>query len=66
MYVIVNRDRCTGLGICESIAPGHFEIDDHGELTLLRDEVDAADRETLDDAVRSCPTTALRLVAARS
>jgi ferredoxin len=64
MQVILDRDKCTGLGICESIAPDHFEIDDDGELVLLRTDVPDGERETLEDAVRSCPTGALRLGAA--
>jgi ferredoxin len=63
MQVILDRDKCTGLGICESIAPDHFEIDDDGDLVLLRTDVSDAERVTLEDAVRSCPTGALRLAA---
>ncbi len=63
MHVLLDRDLCTGLGICESIAPDHFEIDDDGELVLLRTEVADGERATLEDAVRQCPTGALRLAA---
>jgi ferredoxin len=63
MQVILDRDKCTGLGICESVAPDHFEIDDGGELVVLRDEVTDEERATLEDAVRQCPTGALRLAA---
>ena len=63
MQVILDRDKCTGLGICESVAPDHFEIDDDGALVVLRHGVEAHERETLDEAVRSCPTGALRLDA---
>jgi len=63
MQVILDRDKCTGLGICESVAPDHFEIDDDGELVVLRDDVTDDERGTLEDAVRQCPTGALRLAA---
>jgi ferredoxin len=63
MQVILDRDKCTGLGICESVAPDHFEIDDDGELVLLRDDVTDEERATIEDAVRQCPTGALRLAA---
>ncbi|HKS98741.1 MAG TPA: ferredoxin [Rugosimonospora sp.] len=65
MYVNVDRAKCTGLGICESIAPEHFEIGDDGALILLHDDVSAADVATIEDAVRSCPTAALRLAETR-
>jgi ferredoxin len=61
MHVTLDRDKCTGLGICESIAPDHFEIDDSGDLIVHRDGVTPDERATLEDAVRSCPTGALGL-----
>jgi ferredoxin len=36
MHVILDRDRCAGLGSCESVAPDHFEIGDHGDLVVHR------------------------------
>lgn len=62
MHIVCDMARCTGLGLCESIAPDHFEVQDDGSLTVLRAEVDAAERPTLEEAVRSCPTEALSLV----
>jgi ferredoxin len=61
MYVILDREKCTGLGICESIAPDHFEIDDEGQLAVLRDTIMDGEQADLEDAVRACPTGALRL-----
>jgi ferredoxin len=61
MKIIVDENRCTGLGICESIAPGFFEVGDDGALVLLREEFDEPDRADLEEAVRSCPTLALSL-----
>jgi ferredoxin len=61
MDVILDREKCTGLGICESVAPDHFEIDDDGELVVLRAEVRDGERALLEEAVRACPTGALRL-----
>jgi ferredoxin len=65
VYVIVDRDKCTALGICESIAPGHFEVDDSGDLVVLRDDVGPDETQTLQEAVDACPTVALRLSAER-
>ena len=61
MRIIVDEKRCTGLGICESIAPGFFEVGDDGALVLLRTELDEPDRADIEEAVRSCPTLALSL-----
>lgn len=61
MKISVDRDKCTALGICESIAPAWFEVNDDGDLEVLRDDVPEAERALLDQAVASCPTSALRL-----
>ena len=62
MKVEVDHGRCAGLGICESVAPDTFEINDDGDLVVL---VETVPPELLDDAERAvegCPTAALRLV----
>lgn len=61
MKVTVDRTRCTGLGICESITPGTFEVDDDGTLAILHDEITNADMQVVEQAVSSCPTEALRI-----
>jgi ferredoxin len=61
--VELDMAKCTGLGICESLAPDFFEVEDDGTLTVLRRDVDPADLPAVRDAVASCPTEALRLVA---
>ena len=37
MKVVVDFAKCTGLGICESMAPEFFEVNDEGQLELLKD-----------------------------
>jgi ferredoxin len=62
MKVVVDRSRCTGIGICESMAPDRFEVDDDGELTVLAEEVSPEDKAQVEEAISSCPTIALSLV----
>jgi ferredoxin len=60
MNVTVDQSRCTGIGVCESIAPDVFEVGDDGALLVLQETV--ADEDTLvAEAVRSCPARALSL-----
>lgn len=61
MRVCVDYDKCTGLGLCESLAPDFFEVDDDGSLLLLQEEGSEDRRAELEEAVRACPTEALRL-----
>jgi len=63
LTIVVDRARCTGIGICESISPDRFEVDDDGTLIVRDALVTADDRAEIEDAVRSCPAAALSLVA---
>jgi len=60
--VIVDHAKCTGLGICESIAEDVFEVQDDGGLKLLAEEICPVRRAEIQEAVDACPTEALRLV----
>jgi ferredoxin len=60
--IIVDRTRCTGLGICESLAPEFFEVDESGTLVLLEEKVGDGAVRSVEEAVAGCPTEALRLV----
>ncbi|XVV38363.1 ferredoxin [Streptomyces sp. CA-100214] len=61
MKINVDRGRCTGIGICESVAPDYFEVDDDGALILSRADVSATDHDLVEQAVRSCPAQALSI-----
>lgn len=62
MKILVDYNKCTGLGICESLAPDVFEVDETGTLVLLADETADDTLEGVREAVAGCPTEALRLV----
>lgn len=63
LRIVVDRNRCTGIGICESFAPDWFEVEDGGSL-VVHDEVITPDGEAeVEEAVRACPAFALSLAA---
>jgi ferredoxin len=62
MRVEVDLDRCTGHGICESIAEDVFEVQDDGTVHIDDAERPESDRERMQQAVTQCPAAALRLV----
>jgi ferredoxin len=62
MRVEVDVDKCTGHGICESIADDVFEVQDDGLLVIDHDRAATSDRDRLEQAVIQCPAAALRLV----
>lgn len=61
MKIELDRDKCTGIGMCESVAPDYFEIDDDGALVVHRDVVDESQLTEVEAAILACPTAALRL-----
>lgn len=61
MKIVVDYTKCTGLGICESLAEDFFEVNDEGELVLKQESVPECHLSDVEAAVASCPTEALRL-----
>ncbi|MGV0605364.1 ferredoxin [Mycobacterium sp. 852014-52144_SCH5372336] len=62
MRVEVDLDRCTGHGICESIAEDVFEVRDDGIVLIQEPERPESDRDRMQQAVTQCPAAALRLL----
>ncbi|WP_053651442.1 ferredoxin [Streptomyces sp. XY431] len=60
------HDDCVGAGQCVLSAPEVFDQDNDGIVVLLREGLDGlgrADRQGVEEAVRLCPSGALRLLA---
>lgn len=64
LTIVVDRDRCEGLGMCEAMADDYFQLDDDDHMTVLREHPDPADRDRIHAAVEACPVMALRLLEA--
>jgi ferredoxin len=62
MRVELDLDKCTGHGICESIAEDVFEVQDDGTVHIDGDERPESDRDRMQQAVTQCPAAALRLI----
>ncbi len=62
MRVEVDLDKCTGHGICESIAEDVFEVTDDGIVVIHGSQRPESDRERMLQAVTQCPAAALRLL----
>ncbi|HZC94141.1 MAG TPA: ferredoxin [Mycobacterium sp.] len=61
MRLDVDLDKCTGHGICESIADDVFELQDDGLVLIHHDRAVETDRDRLQQDVIQCPAAALRL-----
>jgi len=62
MKVECDFGKCTGLGICESLAPEFFEVNDAGDLVLLKQDITDDELQAVEEAVAGCPTEALTIV----
>ena len=62
MKVQVDLARCTGHGICETIADDVFEVQDDGTVVLREPVRPESDRDRMIRAVTQCPAAALRLI----
>ena len=56
MKPVVDRDLCIGCGLCASIAPEIYEMDDEGKAIVLVEETDDAAAQEAADA---CPVGAI-------
>lgn len=59
--VVVDRTKCSSIGICESIAPDIFEVGADGVLQILLEEIPGDRRAEVEQACADCPTQALSI-----
>ncbi len=62
MHVEVDPDLCQGHAACELEAPDVFEVPKRGKVTILDPTPAESRRADIENAVRYCPTQALRIV----
>lgn len=61
MRVLADRDVCISAGNCVMAAGAVFDQDDDGIVVVLVDDVPDAELAHVRDAVKLCPSEALRL-----
>ena len=59
MKAAVDRDKCIGSGMCTTIAPRLFDMDDDGVLIVIKETPASHEQRSLLDAVACCPVNAL-------
>lgn len=62
MRIEVDLGKCTGHGICETIAEDVFEVDDDGSVRIHGELRPESDRTRMQQAVTQCPAAALSLL----
>ena len=61
MKVVADRDVCISAGNCVMAASAVFDQDDDGIVVVLVDEVPADEVDHAREAVKLCPSQALRV-----
>ena len=61
MKIVVDRSKCSSIGLCEATASDIFQIGPDGALHILMDDVPTERRIDLEQACENCPTQALSI-----
>lgn len=61
MKAFVDRDACIGCGLCTSICPEVFEMDDEDIAVVRANPVPAGVEDSAQEAADSCPTDAISI-----
>ena len=58
----VDFDLCESNAMCEALAPEHFQVDDDDFLQILEENVTEEQLANVQQAVASCPKSAISIV----
>ncbi len=59
MNANVDKDTCIGCGLCPSICPEVFEMDDDGKAQAISPDVPEEHEESVKEAAENCPVNAI-------
>ncbi|HCW05251.1 MAG TPA: ferredoxin [Clostridium sp.] len=57
----VDKETCIGCGLCPSICPEVFEMEDDGKAGTIVDEVPSEAEDSAKEAESSCPVDAIEV-----
>ena len=59
MKAVVDKEICIGCGLCPSICPEVFSMDDDGLAIAIDEEIDEGVIDSAKEAEESCPVDAI-------
>ena len=61
MKAHVDKDTCIGCGLCPSVCPEVFEMQDDGKAGEIKDSVPESSADVAKEAADSCPVEAITI-----
>ncbi len=61
MKANVDKDTCIGCGICPSVCPEVFQMDDDGKAKAIEDPVPTTSEDSAKEAEDQCPVNAISI-----
>ena len=61
MKIVVDKSKCSSIGLCEATAADIFQIGPDGALPILVADIPEDRRPDLEQACENCPTQALSI-----
>lgn len=61
MKAVVDQETCIGCGLCPSIAPDVFEMQDDGKAHAIADAVPSEYEDVAKESEESCPVDAIKV-----
>jgi 3-phenylpropionate/trans-cinnamate dioxygenase ferredoxin reductase subunit len=61
MQIRANMRLCDGFANCVAAAPDLFDLNDDDKVIVLKHEVNGTERSRVEEAIRSCPVSALSI-----
>lgn len=59
MKASVDQDTCIGCGLCPTICPDIFQLDDSGKACAQQEDIPDELKDTAEEARDSCPVSAI-------
>jgi len=59
--VVADLAKCQGYANCLMVDPQRFDLDSANQVAILRNLVEPGEEDLVQEAVRACPTQALRI-----
>ena len=61
MKATVDQELCIGCGVCESVCPEVFQMNDEGLAEAIEGKINQADMENAKQAQTECPVEAITI-----